>query len=65
MNVWVNEAPSEIATAGVNAESVPVPPDMPSHAAGVQRATVWSAPDGFVNVTDAPAGIVTAAGEKQ
>ena len=48
-----------------NVASVPVPPDTPLHAAGVHRATVWSVPDVLVNVTDAPAGMVTSAGEKQ
>ena len=67
---WANEqwidAPAGTATVDlVNVASIPVPPDAPLHAAGVHRATVWSVPDVFVKVTVAPAGMVTAAGEKQ
>ena len=42
-----------------------MPPDAPLQADGVQRFTVWSALDGFVNVTVPPAAIVVCAGEKQ
>jgi len=48
-----------------NVASLPVPPDAPLQAEGVQRFTVWSALDGFVNVTVPPAATVVCVGEKQ
>jgi hypothetical protein len=62
----VNVVPDAAATsAEPNDASVPVPPDVPLHPAGVQRVTVCSAPLVFTHETVSPTATVTCSGTKQ